>query len=59
MTDCSICCEKFNNSTCKKVECKGCDIEDAACRKCCQTFILNSNMVIHASKPKTLKRHIT
>jgi len=43
MTDCSICCEKFNNSTCKKVECKGCDIEDAACRKCCQTFILNSN----------------
>ncbi len=39
--DCSICCEKFNRSSHFKVECKGCNTEDAACRTCCQTFILN------------------
>lgn len=41
--DCSICCEKFNNSNHLKVECKGCDTSDAACRQCCKTYILNSN----------------
>ena len=39
--DCSICCEKFNKSSHFKVECKGCNIEDYACRTCCQTYILN------------------
>ena len=40
--ECSICCEKFNNSTHFKVECNGCDTQDAACRTCCKTYILNS-----------------
>jgi hypothetical protein len=40
---CSICCENFNASNHLMVECKGCDISDAACRTCCKTFILNSN----------------
>ena len=39
--DCSICCEKFNKSTRFKVECKGCNDDSVACRKCCQTFILS------------------
>ena len=41
--ECSICCEKFNNSTHLKIDCKGCDISDSACRTCCKTYILNSN----------------
>ncbi len=41
--DCSICCEKFNNSNHLKVECKGCDTPEAACRTCCKTYILNAN----------------
>lgn len=42
--DCSICCEKFNNSIHLKVECMGCEtMEQAACRTCCKTYILNSN----------------
>jgi hypothetical protein len=39
---CSICCENFNASNHLMVECKGCDISDAACRTCCKTYILNS-----------------
>lgn len=39
---CSICCEKFNASNHLMVECKGCDISEAACRTCCKTYILNS-----------------
>lgn len=42
--DCSICCEKFNSSNHLKVECKGCDKEEAACRTCCKTYILNSQI---------------
>ena len=41
--ECSICYERFNKSTHFKVECKGCNTDDFACRKCCQTFILNGN----------------
>ena len=37
--ECSICCEKFNKTFHLKVECKGCNIEDFACRTCCQTYI--------------------
>ena len=39
--DCSICCEKYNNSNHLKVECKGCSDDNFACRTCCQTFILS------------------
>ena len=41
-TECSICCEKFNNTTHFKVECNGCDTQESACRTCCKTYILNS-----------------
>lgn len=41
--DCSICCEKFNKSTHFKVECKGCNTDDFACRTCCQTYILTGS----------------
>lgn len=40
--ECSICCEKFNNSNHFKVNCNGCDIQESACRACCKTYILNS-----------------
>ncbi len=40
--DCSICCEKFNNSNHLKVDCKGCNTSEAACRTCCKTYILSS-----------------
>jgi len=39
--ECSICCEKFNNSNHLKIVCKGCETNESACRSCCQTFILN------------------
>ena len=44
MTECSICCEKFNRSNHLKVECKGCDGLDSgsACRQCCKTYILTN-----------------
>lgn len=41
MMECSICCEKFNNSNHLKIVCKGCDTNEYACRSCCQTFILS------------------
>ena len=44
--DCSICCERFNNSSRIKVECKGCHQADvgSACRTCCQTFIITNSV---------------
>ena len=41
--ECFICCEKFNKSENLKVECNGCQEENSACRKCCKTYLLNSN----------------
>ncbi len=46
--DCSICCEKFNKTFHLKVDCKGCNTEDFACRTCCQTYI-TSNVSQEAS----------
>lgn len=40
--ECQICCEKFNKSSNLKVECKGCQEDNFACRKCCQNFILTT-----------------
>jgi hypothetical protein len=42
MTECSICCEKFNKSNHLKVECKGCNEEQFACRTCAKTYIVTS-----------------
>ena len=41
--DCSICCEKFNNTNHAMVYCKACTTDTTACRTCCKTKILNSN----------------
>ena len=41
--DCSICCEKFNKTFHSKVECKGCNETDVACRTCCQTYITTNS----------------
>ena len=38
MSTCSICCEKFNQSTRKLVQCMYCQYE--SCKTCCQTYIL-------------------
>ena len=40
--ECQICCEKFNKSSNLKVECKGCQEDNFACRKCCQNFIVTT-----------------
>ena len=40
---CLICCDTYNNSTKKKTCCAYCDF--AACRTCCQTYILNETIV--------------
>ena len=40
---CLICCDTYNNSTKKKTCCAYCDL--AACRTCCQTYILNETIV--------------
>ena len=40
---CLICCDTYNNSTKKKTCCAYCDF--AACRTCCQTYILNESIV--------------
>lgn len=38
-SSCSICCESYNKSTHKLIECMYCEFP--SCRTCCQTFILN------------------
>ena len=40
MTDCKICCEKFNKINHKKAVCPFCDFD--VCRECVQTNLLNS-----------------
>ena len=42
MTECSICFERFNKSNNLKVDCKGCNEEQFACRTCVKTYIINS-----------------
>ena len=38
--DCPICCEKFNQSTKKAVQCSGC--QRGVCRKCIQKYLLET-----------------
>lgn len=40
--ECQICCDKFNRSSNLKVECKGCQEDNFACRRCCQNYILTT-----------------
>lgn len=41
MGDCSICCEKFNKSDHKKINCNNCTTEDTiVCRSCAKRYIM-------------------
>ncbi len=44
MEDCLICAEKYNSVIHKKITCPYCNFE--ACKKCCQTYILDKEMTI-------------
>ena len=50
MTDCSICCEKFNKVNRKKVTCAFCDFE--TCRSCVQQYLLGTVNDPHCMKCK-------
>ena len=40
MSECPICCEKFNKSN--FIKCKGCENDSDSVHSCCQTFILGN-----------------
>jgi len=43
--NCSICCELFNKSTRKKIECKTCDNEEmVSCRTCCKKYFVDNSI---------------
>ena len=50
MTDCSICCEKFNKVNRKKVTCAFCDFD--VCRACVQQYMLGTVNDPHCMKCK-------
>ena len=58
MVDCGICCEKFNNSSKKKVICLDC--ENCCCRTCHQTYLLSKDVIdcMFCQKPQSFE-HIT
>ena len=41
MESCGVCCETFNKTTHKKVECPFCDL--LSCRTCCQTYLVSTS----------------
>ena len=42
MSDCSICCEPFNKSNRRKIECKTCDSDEViSCQSCAKRYILD------------------
>lgn len=40
MSNCDVCCEKYNKLNHKKVECSFCDLK--CCRSCCQRYLLSN-----------------
>jgi len=50
MESCLICCEDFNQSNHKQVSCPWCQF--AACRSCCQTYILDQDETVCMNKGK-------
>ncbi len=50
MESCLICCEDFNQSNHKEVSCQWCQF--AACRSCCQTYILDQDETVCMNKNK-------
>ena len=49
-TCCSVCCDKFNKTTRKKVTCPFCDYE--SCKTCTQTYLLSSTENAHCMNCK-------
>lgn len=52
MKDCAICCEKYNISNRKRVECPFCAF--TTCRSCVQNFLLNTSSDPHCMECKRL-----
>lgn len=48
--DCAVCCEPFNNSTRKLVDCRSCSYK--ACTSCVETYILGSLLNAHCMSCK-------
>ena len=42
LPDCSICCEKYNKSTCARITCEYGDCKYEACKGCVRTYLLNT-----------------
>lgn len=51
MENCDVCCEKFNRTNHKRVECPFCDL--VTCRTCCQRYIIDSFEDPHCMGCKT------
>jgi len=52
MTDCAICCEKFNEKTRKKVSCNYCNLE--SCRTCVQKYLTEITTDPHCMQCKNI-----
>ena len=52
MTDCTICCEKFNLTCHKKVSCNYCELE--CCRKCIQKYLTDITTDAHCMQCKNI-----
>ena len=52
MTDCSICCEKFNLTCHRKVSCNYCELE--CCRKCVQKYLTDITTDAHCMQCKNI-----
>lgn len=52
MTDCSVCCERFNEKNHKKVACNYCDLE--CCRTCIQKYLTEITTDPHCMQCKNI-----
>lgn len=52
LPDCSICCEKYNKSTCARITCEYGDCNYEACKGCVRTYLLNTASEPHCMNCK-------
>lgn len=52
MTDCNVCCEKYNKSTFYKITCPHSDCLYDACKKCVRTYLLSTTNDPHCMNCK-------
>lgn len=55
MTDCSVCCNKFNKTINSAITCGICDYK--ACKKCVRTYLLGSANQAHCMNCKVMWKH--